>query len=237
MPPSGDTFTINYFCPLTETRPSGGVKVIHAHAEILAGAGIDSVVFHPGDVNHRAPWFESRAPIRSIGDFHPRKDFLVIPEVWAGEFGPQFYEKGFKYAVFVQNGYSICLAPDTCAPLDLRAVYRNAALILSISEDTSAMIALAYPEIPPEKIIRVLPHVSDRFAPGEKSKTICYMPRKLPEHARLLSSILAVRLPPDWSLAPIHMRDETTVVETLAKASLFLSLSDLEGFGLPPLEP
>jgi glycosyltransferase involved in cell wall biosynthesis len=236
MSNAGGKVTITYFCPLAEARPSGGVKVIHAHAEILAGAGIDCFVFHPGNVDHRASWFESRAPIRTNGTFDPRKDFLVIPEVWAGEFGRQFYEKGFKYAVFVQNGYSICLAPEGCALPDLRKAYQSASLILSISEDTSAMIALIYPEILPQKIVRVLPHVSESFGPGKKSKTISYMPRKLPEHGRLLSAYLKTHLPQEWELVPIHMMAEGAVAETLARSSIFLSLSDQEGFGLPPVE-
>jgi hypothetical protein len=236
MPPRGEQITINYFCPLADARPSGGVKVIHTHAEILAAAGSECFVFHPGNVNHRPAWFESRAPLRTNGTFDPRKDFLVIPEVWAGEFARQFYEKGFKYAIFVQNGYSIALAPDNCPLPELRTAYRNASLILSISEDTSAMIALMYPEIPPERIVHVLPHVSESFAPGRKSKMISYMPRKLPDHGRILSSYLAFHLPQGWDLVPIHMRDENAVADTLAKSSIFLSLSDQEGFGLPPLE-
>ncbi len=225
---------ITYFCPVAKKHPIGGVKVIHQHAEALANAGVECFVLQPGNQDQTS-WFESRARIRTSDAFNPKKDFVVLPEVWAGKFGRQFYEHGIKYAVFVQNGYKVCDAFDS-TPSDLEAAYTNAALILSISDDTSAMIALAYPEIPIERIVRVVPRVSDQFAPGLKSKTISFMPRKLPDHANLLRQFLEHRLPPEWKMISIHKQDEAAVADTLARSSIFLSFCDQEGFGLPPLE-
>jgi hypothetical protein len=226
---------ITYFCPVAKNHPIGGVKVIHQHAEALADAGIDCFVFQPAKPEDQSLWFESRARTKTSNDFNPKRDFLVIPEVWAARFGGQSHAHGIKYAIFVQNGYMICDALDGSSA-QLREAYVNASLILSISDDTSAMIALMYPEIPADKIVRVTPRISDQFAPGTKSKTISYMPRKLTDHATRMRSFLESVLPPDWEMISIHKQDERGVADVLAKSSIFLSFCDMEGFDLPPLE-
>lgn len=226
---------ITYFCPVAKNHPIGGVKVIHQHVAALVGAGVDCAIIQPINKNERTPWFESTAPIRTSNTFDPKNDFIVIPESWAGQFSRQCYENGIKYALFVQNGYSICNAVDEPSLAEIRRAYQNASLILSISDDTSAMVSLAYPDTA-NRILQVSPSIGDIFAPGPKSKTISYMPRKLPEHATLLRHLLHLRLPQGWEVVAIEKQNEADVARTLSKSSIFLSLCDQEGFGLPPLE-
>lgn len=226
---------ITYICPVAKNHPIGGVKVIHQHVETLANAGVDCFISQVGHAPDASTWFESRARNRPAGSFDPGKDFLVVPEVWAEQFGRQCYEQGLKYAIFVQNGYRVCDAADGAAAA-LTTAYERASLILSISEDTSAMIALAYPQIPAARIVRVLPRVGDQFAPGPKSKMISYMPRKLPEHVNVVRRFLEPHLPQGWTMTAIDKQHENAVTEILARTSVFLSFCDQEGFGLPPLE-
>ncbi len=227
---------ITYFCPVAKNHPIGGVKVIHQHVSALAGAGVDCAMIQPMNKNERTPWFESHAPMRTSNAFDPKRDFLVIPESWAGQFSQQCYEQGIKYAIFVQNGYSICDAVDEASLAEIRQAYTKAALILSISDDTTAMVSLAYPSISADRIVQVSPRVDDLFAPGEKSKIISYMPRKLPAHATLLRHLLHLRLPQGWDVVSVEKQDKAVVAQVLSKSSIFLSLCDREGFGLPPLE-
>ncbi len=62
------------------------------------------------------------------------------------------------------------------------------------------------------------------------------MPRKLADHARKVCRFLQEYLPPDWRVIPIENKIELEVAALLRKSSVFLSFSDQEGFGLPPLE-
>jgi glycosyltransferase involved in cell wall biosynthesis len=210
--------------------------MIHQHAEALASTGLECFVFQPGFEEERPKWFESRARFRTSRNFNPGQDFLVIPEVWAGQFGTQCREQGIKYAIFVQGWHLIREANKVCTLADIDNAYKDASLILCISDETAAMIALTYPEIPAERIVRVVPSVSEKFAPGPKSKAISYMPRKLPNHAKQVCELLEPRLPQDWQIESIHNLDETGVARALAHSCIFLSFSDLEGLGLPPLE-
>ncbi|MGE4062989.1 MAG: hypothetical protein AB7E79_06435 [Rhodospirillaceae bacterium] len=228
---------ITYLCPVAKNHPIGGVKVIYRHAAILAANGVPASVFHPDDPGYRYDWFEHTTPMKADGRFNPAEDFVVIPEVWAGRFARTFYASGLKYAIFVQGGYSIPLALATTPRDEVETAYEKAALILSVSEDTSEIISLAYPRLPKDKIFRILPHVGGAFHAGKKAKIISYMPRKSPEQSHALRFFLesqpAVR---GWEIVPIHNKKEPEVAETLARSSIFLAISHQEGFSLPPLE-
>lgn len=227
--------TITYLCQVSN-RPVGGVKVLYRHSEMLVANGIDSNIFHPEDPAFSCTWFEHHVRSRAIAPFNVASDFIVIPEIWASKFGPKCIEEQIKYAIFVQNGYLINppIAPDLEARQ--RTVYENASLIMSISEDTTAIIELTYPGVEKQKIIRLLPTVSKRFRPGSKKKRIAFMPRKLPMHAQFVWNLLKLYLPPEWEVAVIDNKSEDEVAAILAESAIFLSFSEFEGFGLPPIE-
>jgi glycosyltransferase involved in cell wall biosynthesis len=63
------------------------------------------------------------------------------------------------------------------------------------------------------------------------------MPRKCSEEAAQIISILNERgVLGDWILVPIHDMHESEVAAILRESAIFLSFSQREGFGLPPLE-
>jgi hypothetical protein len=226
---------ITYLCPIAKV-PVGGIKVLYMHAAMLTQNGFESCIFHPEDPKFSCDWFQHTTKIRGNDGISPERDFLIIPEIWAGRYSRMCYENGIKYAIFAQNGYQI--GPQTTAesPQDLKAAFEKASLIMSISEDTSEMIAFLFPNVPQQKIIRLYPHVSDAFQVGNKRKLISFMPRKLREHAVKLRFYLEQCLPQGWEIAPIAGLDESGVARVLAESSIFLSLSDQEGCPLPPLE-
>ena len=122
--------------------PTGGIKVIYRHAELLASLGADAAVLHPFDTTFRCSWFEHTARFEQQLTLDPSRDLVIIPELWAGTFGPQCLQQGVRYAIFVQNGYfTYPILPSQGADL-LGRVFAAADLILAISDDTARMTAL-----------------------------------------------------------------------------------------------
>ena len=62
------------------------------------------------------------------------------------------------------------------------------------------------------------------------------MPRKKIDHVTKLLFILNQHLPKNWKIKSIDNLRESEVVEFLQKSKIFLSFSEFEGFGLPPVE-
>ena len=87
------------------------------------------------------------------------------------------------------------------------------------------------------KIIRVKFSVNEKkFKIYQKSNLITYMPRKLPDHANLLIFYLKNLLPKGWKIVPLINISEKKLINYLSKSKIFLSFSNLEGIGIPPIE-
>lgn len=228
---------IIYLSPADE-KPTGGVKVIYRHAELLASLGADAYVLHPFNTDFSCTWFSHRTRMLRSLALDPANDFVIIPELWAASFGPQCIAQGVRYGIFVQNAYlAHPVLPQQPAEL-FRQVYRSADLVLSISDDSSRMTRLSYPQMNPARLIRVRYSVPECFRPQPATATTCitYMPRKLGYHARLVVFALRQHLPARWQIVPIDGVDEATVARMLAASRIFLSFSEFEGLPLPPLE-
>jgi hypothetical protein len=98
------------------------------------------------------------------------------------------------------------------------------------------MVEMLFPFVPCERVLRVYCSVPSAFAPSAKQPLITYMPRKLRHHAERLEYYLAHVLPAQWRLARIDDMPAPQVSALMSTSSIFLSLSDMEGYGLPPLE-
>jgi hypothetical protein len=227
---------IIYLCPAQDT-PTGGIKVIYRHVELLVALGADACILHPTDIDFRCTWFTHQVPVRRTLALDPATDFVIIPELWAAVYAPDCIEQHVRYAIFVQGPY---IYPDQ--PLDLfRRIYQTADLILAISDDCKRMVALNYPRIDPARVLRVRYSIHQRFlarpdAPETNAPAIAFMPRKLPYHAALVLTPLREYLPPHWRITPIHNVNEATVADMLAAARIFLSFEDFAGLPVPPVE-
>jgi hypothetical protein len=75
------TPTVYYLCP-DYPVPSGGIRQIYRHVDILNSAGHNAVVLHHCD-GHRCSWFEHET--RTVGapsvELSP-DDVLVVPEIY-----------------------------------------------------------------------------------------------------------------------------------------------------------
>ena len=231
--------SIIYLCPATNS-PIGGVKVIVRHAEMidrLTPPGMTAQIAFPEDASFTIDWFEHAVSVRRHLNFNPTSDFVVVPEFWAPIFGRQLSDLGVPYGIFVQNGYQLTKNVPRERLDELKAIYGASSLILSISEDATASIDLAFPDIR-DRIVALQYSIDTAiFSPrASKTRTITYMPRKLGELAQNVVNFLLLHDLRGWDIVPIDRMTEREVAETLSRSRIFMSFSDLEGVPVPPLE-
>lgn len=219
---------------------AGGDKIIYQQAQIINQQFIGQVngrILHPQNLNFEHRWFEHEVEFKKDLNLNPLQDFVVIPEIWAAPHAKMLHKLGIKYAIFVQNGYSIHIPQCLYPAEDIQFAYEKAAIILSISDDTSACISLIFPKCAP-KIQRIYYSVDpNKFKPApNKENLITYMPRKLAKHSGLVMSFIQNRLPSNWRIQAIDGLTESGVIALLNKSKIFLSFSEFEGCPLPPVE-
>ena len=228
--------SIIYFCPCDNT-PIGGIKVLIRHSELINSMslnGIDSSVYFPTNPKYNVTWFDHSAKIKRNNSFCNKSDFIVIPEVWAVRLGIVLNNLQFKFGIFVQNGYIFRRSDDDY--VKFCEAYEAASVILSISEETTECIKLAFPQVD-SKILRVQYSIRDDiFYPKDKENVITYMTRKMPQHVTNVISFLQIDDIKNWQFKTIHNKSEREVGEILGTSKIFLSFSELEGLPVPPLE-
>ena len=234
-------------------KPVGGVKVIYQQVAVLnqlLPPDSQAVILHPNTLWFKDRWFDNGSPqmraffkpqilhgrlsFSNIGDvFNAASDFVVIPEVWVRKYGVQLHKAGVPYAIYVQNGYFM----NKGNRQDLDIAYANAKCILAISEDVAKCVQMAFPGTE-RNILRMHCSIrSDLFtASTTKENLITFMPRKLPDHAGKVLFFLKAHLPSTWRVQAISGLDEQKVAEVLSRSKVFISFSEFEGLGLPPLE-
>jgi len=179
-------------------------------------------------------WFEEKIYQKKNLSFDNQTDFIIIPEIWA-HFAEdlKFYEKKINYGIFVQGFYHMNSSSDF---LKLNKSYENASLILTDSVYSIKYLKEMFPK-QKNKIIRINFSIdSKKFKIKNKSNIITYMPRKLSDHSHLLNFYLKNLLPNNWKIVPLRNITQERLIDTLAKSKIFLSFSNLEGIGIPPIE-
>ena len=78
--------------------------------------------------------------------------------------------------------------------------------------------------------------INKKFKITKKSNLITYMPRKLANHSTLLLFYLKNLLPKNWEVRALDNLSEKKLIYLLSKSKIFLSFSNLEGIGIPPIE-
>lgn len=184
--------------------------------------------------NHNFSWFNVKIKSKNDLNFNKKNDFVILPEIFAHLASDILLKKKIKYAIFVQNGYSIFPTQDF---EKLNKSYNNAEFILSYSKDIRNCISLAFPKIK-NNIIDVKYSIDKKKLSSNLSKLnlITFMPRKQKKHSELILNFLKSNLPRKWKFKAIHNMSEKEVFKNLMKSKIFLSFSELEGLPLPPLE-
>lgn len=223
-----------YFCVPDYDVPSGGVRVMYRHVDLLNGAGIRAAVLHRRD-NFRCTWFENRTRVAGSDAVAVGPDDLVVVSELAAD-SLQRLAPGSRFVVFNQNPHltwqrasedavqSYMSSPDLMA-------------IVTVSSHSAEMLQYAAPSA---NVVRVHNSIDPRlFFPEDArpGRTMCYMPRGSSDEARQVLGILRGRgVLQDWDVKPLHGLPEQEVAKRLRGTTIFLSLAYHEGFGLPAAE-
>ncbi len=253
-----------YFLTPDYAFPSGGVRVIYRHVDILNAHGMEAYVLHrtPG---HRCTWFENRTQVAYWDNSVPRRayfklrkylqperpreiflrgakspfigpnDFLVLPEIY----GPQLAEMGPGVPKVILN--QNCYLSFQGYPLDGKPIsppYGHADVkgVLINSEDGVDYLRYVFPDQPVTRFhLTIEPGL---FAyRGNKKRQICYTPRKNELVVRQVINILKSRNAlRGFELVPFSGMPQTQVASLMQESAIFLSFGQYEGFGLPPAE-
>jgi len=183
--------------------------------------------------NFKYKWFDNKVNIKQNFDFDKKRDFIILPEIFAHIADELLIKNKINYAIFVQNGYVINSTNDE---KKLLKVYKNAKFILSSSGDTSECIKLKFPKLK-LKILKVSYCINfGKVNFKLKKNMITYSSRKLPHHSNLVISYLKPHLPKKWTLQNLHNLSNKEFMTLIKRSKIFLSFSYLEGLGLPPVE-
>ncbi|MSP49954.1 MAG: glycosyltransferase [Alphaproteobacteria bacterium] len=211
--------------------PLGGIATIFRHVEILVRHGFDaSIYLLPGEggvfFRHDAPIFDARGQLDTRAT-----DVFVLPEAWVGHL-PDILALPVRKYVFCQNHFYVFAG--IAGTQDYRAVGIEGVLA------SSRVIAGFLERDCGATDVAVVPYAIDGelFRPRVKRRQIAFMPRKLSIEADFMRGLFARRHPvfADIPWIAIDGRPIDEVARHFGESRWFLSLSHLEGFGLPPVE-
>lgn len=227
---------ITYACP-NAVKASGGTKVIYNHTSCInqgLNPQVQAQILHPKQPSFRCHWFFPALQFKADLRFNTHQELYVIHEMWAAREAPSVHQAGISYAIFVQNGYFIQRKAQFA---QAQFAYEHAQWILCVSQDIEDCVRFLFPALA-HKIVRL--HISvdaSLFQPTQqKENIITYMPRKLKKHADLVIFFLSAHLPANWRIEAIDGLSPQQVATKLGQSKIFMSFSELEGLGLPPIE-
>tara|TARA_Y100001936_G_C16029523_1_gene644633 strand:- start:960 stop:1601 length:642 start_codon:yes stop_codon:yes gene_type:complete len=118
----------------------------------------------------------------------------------------------------------------------IRKAYENSEFIMTDSKYSIQYILNMFPKCK-NKIVRIHFSIdSKKFKKRSKKNTITFMPRKLQDHSILLNFYIKNILPKKWKIIPLANLSENELIKKLSESKIFLSFSNLEGIGMPPIE-
>jgi hypothetical protein len=219
--------TVYFVSPATTQEPIGGVRKVYDHADILNGAGIEAAVIQ-GQHGFRPEWFPNTtrveyAPVEVRGE-----DIVVWPEYLL----PHVRREGVRQVVGALNAYGLFADVDLDShPLATRSV----AAVTVVSEDNVEYVRYGWPHV---EVVLLRPGIDPAlFHPGAAKRQITFSPRKRYPAVRQVLGLLKARgAIAGWDLVEIVGMNEAQVAAALGDAALFLSFSEREGLGLPPIE-
>ncbi len=226
-------------------KPSGGIKILYRHADVLNANGFSAAILHqhPG---FRCTWFSNNTRIEYLSQVKVNPDdFIVIPEI----FGPRMCDVAAlpqvspeaRFVIFNQNCRYTFLGQsfDSILDKEFRMPYSDPdryVATMVVSQDSADYIKSVFPE---QKVFRIHNAIDmDTFTYQEASKpTICFMPRKHAEDALQVLGILKIRgALNNVDIIAIDNMNERQVAEVMKQSMFFLSFGYPEGCPLPPAE-
>ena len=216
-------------------RPSGGVKKLYDHVDILNAEGIESCIVHEND-GFKPLWFNSSTPVTSPAACKITKDdFLLIPEIYGRDILNIY--PGTKKVIFNQNAFNT-LRFFGSNPSLAHEVYMHPDVVgvLVVSEHDRMYMTGLFPEVNIHRIHYGIDNTLFAFNTGKKN-CIAYSPRKLSEEAEHLIQLLEMRGRINgFEIKKLENLSRNEFAGALKESLIFISLSNNEGFGLPPAE-
>ena len=214
-------------------NPSGGVRTLYRHVEILQNAGLDAYVVQY-QRGFRLTWFASNAPVLYAegGLAVDPADWVVIPETQSDAL-EGFRTVGCRKAVFCQGHYHIFDYIPASSSWSEYGVTEVIVSSLPIRDFVRDVFGLEPAYVPVSLDLELF-----RAAAEQREFQLAFMPRKGAHHIRLIQGLLRHRAP-DLREIPwiaIDGRSEAEVASILQRSAFFLSTGAREGFGLPPIE-
>jgi glycosyltransferase involved in cell wall biosynthesis len=223
-----------YFLTPDHDVPSGGIRVIYRHVDLLNAAGIAAFVLHraPG---FRCSWFEHETKVTDFDSAVIRRgDLLVVSELDVDLLAQ--LPPAIRYVVFNQNSHLTWKrAPDDM--VRLYSSHPGLAGVVTVSSHNREMLACAFRGSPVQRVhLGIDPAL---FHPGKGARVprIGYMPRRGRADARQVLHILRGRgVLEGWEVVPFDGLSHSEVAEQLRTTRIFLAFTHQEGFGLPAAE-
>jgi hypothetical protein len=229
-----------FFLKRAWPHPSGGHKHIRLLASCLNELGVQAqLVFVDGTA--AADWsFDIQVPIASFGMEDglravQRDDVVVLPENNLGAYLQAVSGWPGRKAVLNQNGYYALQSRPAggYARHGVDFVIATTPFIASLAHAVFGMERRRILSIPCLVDLPASKPAVD--ASVRVPDSVCYMPRKLPDHIQQIRSLVAGRFPRvHWR--PIVDAKEGEVARVFRQSGVFLSTQDREGFGLPAVE-
>ncbi|CAL8976116.1 hypothetical protein CELL_02226 [Cellulomonas sp. T2.31MG-18] len=226
--------TAYYLTPHLDS-PSGGVRVLYRHVDTLNAMGIPAAVLHARE-GFRCTWFDNDTRI-----VYPRdlvlspQDVLVVPEYYG--IGLHALPADVRVVVFNQNAYrTYDELPATAGPGAPYAGLPSLVGLMTVSEDNRRFLELAFPQLPVHLCRPVVDGAVFHPGPdGAREPVLGYVRAHRRREAQLLEHVMASRRP-GWTTVAASGLSERAIADLMRRCSVFVSFSELEGFGLPPAE-
>lgn len=254
-----------YFYCTSSPYPSGGVRVIYRHVDLLNRNGIESYVLHT-QRGFRCTWFENETPVvhcesalaarvrRGFGRLlraeSPARlalvgapsrelgegDVLVLPEKLIP--AGLNLAPGVPKVILNQNCYlSFGKFPwPTGKPVGNPYAHPDVAGVLINSEDGQRYLEHAFPGVPTHLFPLSIDPTLFRYSAAKKNQ-VCLSGIKNGGDALQVLNILAVRGALEgWTVRRFVNVPEREVARIMGESLLLLSFGHPEGFGLPAAE-
>jgi len=211
--------------------PSGGIKVMLDHVEVLRAAGFDAFAYVKNQAQ-RPTAFDITVPVLT-GAIGIRPDDIVIrPETFSAPGLEAAAKGGLRQAVFVQNHYYCRHSLGTARCYDdlgVTDVFCASQRIKRFLEEHGIA-----------QDVTVVPCTIETVPPtvAGKLQQIATMPRKRAFEHGVIKHLFALRHPEFAHLPWIEIVDvpHREALGIMVQSTIFLSLQRFEGFGLPALE-
>jgi len=218
-------------------KPAGGPRKQYQCVDVLNAAGIPAAVVHhsPG---FRCDWFRNETKVFAASEIEVSPaDVIVIPEIYGSSICQ--LPKGIRQVILNQNAYLTLDALGRGVEEAAKPYLHNPDLVavVAVSDQNADLLRYAFRDITVHRVrwsVNPALYFPPATAPG---KRIAYMPRRRADEAAQVLALLKLRgILDGWEIVPISNRSESEVAEIMRSCRLFLSFSEREGLGLPPLE-